>query len=69
MPCYTVGVCVRTKPGRRAEGVEEDLEGREDDLAEQVIEEQQLDTCGQVRVDAVLIEVLVVLDVELLRRV
>lgn len=47
----------------RAEGVEEDLERREKGLAEHVAKTQHLEARGQVRVDAVLAEVLVVLDV------
>jgi hypothetical protein len=52
----------------RAERVEEDLEGREEGLARDVVEQRELERGGQVRVDAVLAEVLVVLDVVRLAR-
>jgi predicted ATP-grasp superfamily ATP-dependent carboligase len=45
------------------EGVEENLEGGEEDFAEDVVEQEQLGTGGEVGVDAVFAEVLVVLDV------
>jgi predicted ATP-grasp superfamily ATP-dependent carboligase len=49
------------------EGIKEDLEGGEEDFAEDVVEQEQLGTGGEVGVDAVLAEVLVVLDVVPLR--
>jgi hypothetical protein len=45
------------------EGVEEDLEGGEEELAEDVVEQEELEPGRQVGVDAVFAEVFVVLDV------
>ena len=51
-----------------AEGVEEDLEGGEEDLAEDVVEADELEVGGEVGVDAVFAEVAVVLHVVALVR-
>jgi hypothetical protein len=46
----------------RAKGVEEDLEGGEEELAEDVVEQEELGPGGKVGVDAVFALVFVVLD-------
>jgi hypothetical protein len=46
----------------RAEGVEENLEGGEEELAEDVVEQEKLGPGGEVRVDAIFALVFVVLD-------
>ena len=52
-----------------AEGVEKDLEGGEEDLAEDVVEADELEVGGEVGVDAVFAEVAVVLHVVALVRI